>query len=293
MSGPHWGRDPAGPARQVTVDGALVTLQEGGALVCAPSAERTGCDWQVDAPDSRWTRTQRSPETYGPAAQVFEGPVVIVYGNQSWMQKAARDVAQDLYVQGRWGVEIISAQEFVSSARVRISGSTSDAFEGCDANLIIIGDPYVNAAAGALERAWQEHLPPTALVRFHAPGGFNIGQSIFTDEGVGLHMLSPIPTTRRSTPRLALLVAGTDSKGTRLAAGVFGGNRGFKSGMTIPDYMVLSESFTWGGDQGILAAGFWDNHWEPSLLCGTIGPALQKRAYEGNSYAYTTGRAIS
>lgn len=51
-------------------------------------------------------------------------------------------------------------------------------------------------------------------------------------------------------------------------------------GCTIQLLQVLSESFTWGGDQGILAAGFWDNHWEPSLLCGTIGPALQKRAYE-------------
>lgn len=65
---------------------------------------------QVDAPDSRWTRTQRSPETYGPAAQVFEGPVVIVYGNQSWMQKAARDVAQDLYVQVPPNVFVVSAQ---------------------------------------------------------------------------------------------------------------------------------------------------------------------------------------
>ena len=39
-----------------------------------------GCTWELDA-DSAWRSRERTPEQYGPASAVFEGPVTVVYGD--------------------------------------------------------------------------------------------------------------------------------------------------------------------------------------------------------------------
>ena len=102
FTGPHWDH-PQVISREVLIDAQRVQLgsHPDSTVVCVSASSNAACSWQVDHTlgSSSWQRTERSPETYGPAAQVFEGPLVLIYGNRSWMERAAGHMAQDLYVQ--------------------------------------------------------------------------------------------------------------------------------------------------------------------------------------------------
>jgi hypothetical protein len=87
---------------------------------------------------------------------------------------------------------------------------------------------------------------------------------------VGILFTAPNP----SRTRLALFVCGLDREGFLRAAW----SVPFRTGLTVPDYMVLGTGYGgpangWTlskGPDSILAAGYWGNEWEYDGHCGYL-----------------------
>ena len=209
-----------------------------------------GCTWQGDA-DSTWRSRERTPEQYGPAGAVFEGPVTVVYGEADWTRAAAVHLANDLYSQGRYSVDVVAH----SDAQDLLAPEAAT-------NLVIIGEQGTNSVLDALSSQWEAG----SLVGHDVAGGaLRLGGGDYEGPGLGIQYLAPLPA-RSGSSRLALVVSGTDASGTRAACGLFMGYQGYKSGMMVPDFMVVDQTFAWSGTGGVRAAGFWTNEWRASAL---------------------------
>ena len=155
--------------------------------------------WAVDG-DGEWRRRERAPGTYGPAAQVFEGPVAVVHGAAPWMPRAALHLAQDLYAQGRYDVRVVAAAD--EDAWAALAGH----------NLVLLGGPQTNPWTRRLAAASRALLGDEALVAFQADGdaegegSFEIGGEAFAGPGLGVqvrpHRSSPRPGRSRGRPDL-------------------------------------------------------------------------------------------
>ncbi|KAF9977868.1 hypothetical protein BGZ73_004623 [Actinomortierella ambigua] len=211
-----------------------------------------------------WKREERHRETYGPAIQVFEKAMVVVVGTHfegaEW-EKAAQHiskiVAHDIYQYSRGSPTVMTDREYMAALE------RSEECKTC--NVILIGDALQNSVTA---HVLQFRPSPVNVdrkagkVTIHPSVGLDTEVEIQTDtefsqNGTGLLMLRPLGDSR-----LALIISGLDEKGLEGAARLFPK----RTGLLVPDWVVTGPEMPWKGAGGILAAGFWGNHWEYNPL---------------------------
>jgi len=201
--------------------------------------------WKICS-DADWNNRERRPMQYGPAVQVIDGPVVIVYGTigtsteTSLRFSRAIYLANQLYYQERYSIAVYADTDYLPFAD---SNAT---------NVILLGGPRTNAVAAK----FQKEFPVT-----FTGNSFTLGPATFRDPSTGIIFLSPW-----FYETLSLVIEGTDDVGFAKAFKMFP----FKSGITTPDYAVAGHDWDWKGDSGLLAAGFWDNFWKFSDRIGYL-----------------------
>ncbi|KAJ3388598.1 hypothetical protein HDU92_001416 [Lobulomyces angularis] len=225
--------------------------------------------WTVSK-DFLWISEERHFSTYGPASNVLSNPFVIVIpsnltSNNSWKKnmyyKMAQLLALSWYVHARGGTQILLDSQIHDGDAARY-------------NMIVLGGPLDNLWT----RRREKENKAGNMVNFLENGrGFQIGKRNYTGPGVGIIFNAPNPTRTR----LAIFLDGTDENG--LAKAVW--NVPFRAGMMVPDYLVFGEEYGdpstgWTapgkkkiatkGSGGILAAGYWSNHWEYDDRCGYL-----------------------
>ena len=266
------------PVSSVSVDGQWLELGAGVLSAAVPATavcqerEGGGCTWSLDADDT-WRARERTPGQYGPASAVFEGPVTVVYGDADWALAAAVHLANDLYSQGRYSVEVVAHTDALGL----ISAEEST-------NLVVIGERRTNTVLDALASRWEEEKAGTLVGHSTSTHALHLGGGSYTGPGLGVQYLAPLP----GRDRLALVVSGTDEEGTLAACQLFMGYQGYKSGMMVPDFMIVDQSFAWAGTGGIRAAGFWGNDWRASPLNSYLS-----EAGDGRSGTAPGGRAAA
>jgi len=231
-----------------------------------------------------WTLSERSPSTYGPMRQVFEtAPLLLVYGTgggseyRKLLEGRARFVANSAYYRGRFAIEVLPDTDASLPALLSADGGR---------NVIILGGPDVNGLAAELCGDW----PLRMLAADGGPTALQVGPRHYTAPDLGALFLAPLwaPVGAHAgtagaggtaasaeeqslvggPPRLALVVAGSSMEGFTLASKLLP----LSAGLTLPDYVVVEPSFAWRGAGGILAAGFYDNHWQISERTGYLRP---------------------
>jgi len=120
-----------------------------------------------------------------------------------------------------------------------------------DINAIVIGGPHMNR--------WSAQLQPVLPVKFSS-SSWTLGPKTYSRPCQGTIFLAP----SQSLPSFVAVVAGTDACGLGVAVRAIPQ----RSGVVVPDYMVLDSTFIGKGAGGVLAAGYWDNDWEFSYASG-------------------------
>ncbi|KAG0022996.1 hypothetical protein BGZ81_008289 [Podila clonocystis] len=207
---------------------------------------------------NQWQETERHRETYGPAIQVLEKKLVIVVGKgfmnyspefQRTAQRVARLIAHDVYQYGRSDVEIVTDSEYFTGPY----GET----DAEKVNLVLVGDEQQNKLTSAVLSQTRSEVTMNrrqSMVSVHpATSAFEIESKDFKEPGTGLLMIRPW-----GSRNLAMIIAGVDEQGLETAARLFPK----RTGLLVPDWVVTGPEMPWKGAGGILAAGFWGNHWE-------------------------------
>ncbi|KAH7044264.1 hypothetical protein BKA57DRAFT_469111 [Linnemannia elongata] len=209
--------------------------------------------WKI-AEDDGWKQHERHRETYGPAIQILEKRVVIVLGTHfdgahfaRTADRIAKLVAHDIYQYGRGDVEVLTDNEFLDRYG---EGSLEMKAEGERVNLVLIGSGHHNSAARLVlgERDSEVTIDTEeGIVSIHPT------DQDFHQPGTGLLMIRPWGSSN-----LAMVIAGLDPQGLETAARLFPK----RTGMLVPDWIITGPEMAWKGAGGILAAGYWGNHWE-------------------------------
>lgn len=137
------------------------------------------------------------------------------------------------------------------------------------ANLVLFGSPGslhfwkdLLQVTNSVVELLQSNLPVSFSEN---PNSFSIGPRVITDYDAGIQFYAPISASSN-----ALILAGNSIIGDELAfrcLPVFSGFVSFVwssnfSRMTLPDYYAMRSDTLWQGDGGVIAAGYWGNHWE-------------------------------
>ncbi|KAG0373548.1 hypothetical protein BGX24_011557 [Mortierella sp. AD032] len=255
---------------KLVVDGTSITFDKGivsGSVTLVRSEGRlskTGQRWKISK-SKEWKQTERHRETYGPAIQVLENRVVIVIGthfNTTTVQftktadRIAKLVAHDVYQYGRGDVEVLSDTEFLARY-----DDDSSATEDERTNVILIGDEHQNSATKLVLRKRSSEITIDTQIGTVSIQPDTDSASEGQDHhlpGTGLIMIRPWGPSN-----LAMVIAGLDPEGLETAARLFPK----RTGLLVPDWVVTGPEMAWKGAGGILAAGYWGNHWEylPSM----------------------------
>ncbi|KAL0481314.1 hypothetical protein AKO1_012754 [Acrasis kona] len=217
--------------------------------------------WSKCDDDDWYQSKQRSPSTYGPLVQILDGALVVVYGTlgsadeRRVLSEHAHLISEKLAQQGRHSVTVIPDVEY--------SGSY---FEHEKYNVILLGGARLNK----ISRDQVGNLP----VVFET-NGYGVGPYRFEGAGVGVVFLSRFLNNNvnisshripfyfeklnvEKSHALAVVVDGLDDQGFRLAFGLLP----LGSGLTVPDFAVVTPDFKWKSYGGLAAAGYWGNDWE-------------------------------
>jgi len=241
-----------------------------------PTAPAHYCATGPDGPDGQpswrlcegpeataWVETERSPANYGPMRQVFQtAPLVIVYGTggpaayRLLMEQRARFVADSAYYRGRFSIEVLPDTDTSLPELVSARGGR---------NVLVLGGPDVNRFAAKTSHDWP--IQCAGGGNSSAPVAFQVGPRHYSAPGIGTLFLAPLRPPSSGLPqRLALVVAGTSLEGFALASKLLP----LSAGLALPDFVVVEPSFAWRGAGGIVAAGFYDNHWRVSEQTGYL-----------------------
>jgi predicted peptidase len=173
----------------------------------------------------------KNPQRSGPIREVYRGPFLLVYGDETDKSNAERWAREwNKYADG---TPPIKADKEVSP------------LERKNFNLILFGTRDTNSIVKEL---------PQLLVELTAKG-YRVGTSEYSKENVGLVMCYPSPWSRE---RMIVIQSGL-FWGSALPL-----NHKFD---LLPDYIVFDDSFdTSDNTNRALAAGYFDNQWqlEPS-----------------------------
>jgi len=192
---------------------------------------RDGETWAVAEPATG----EKSPERSGPFKRAFNNRFVLVYGSgDAEGMKRARFDAQMWWYRGNGDVQVMSDDWFLAG----------DAYDG--RNVILYGFAEENQAfAKVLSRRC-----PIKVQR----GELTIGKRRFAGENLGCVFVYP----RKDDPDALVGVIGhTGAAGARVGYTLLP----FVSGVGYPDYALYSDAILAKGDEGVLAAGWFDHAW--------------------------------
>eukprot|EP00026_Physarum_polycephalum_P002049 Phypoly_transcript_02053.p1 GENE.Phypoly_transcript_02053~~Phypoly_transcript_02053.p1 ORF type:complete len:900 (+),score=110.07 Phypoly_transcript_02053:31-2730(+) len=191
----------------------------------------------------------RSPETYGPARQVTEGPFSIVIGT-----KGSESEVKDLHDIGL----------YLANSHYMAHGTYAPVLIDKDMhldtpfgrNLILIGGPNHNSATERLAK--KERVVPGV------GSNFKIGNCNLSGPGRGAIYLGPWDDQGHT--RLFLVIEGSDADGLKdiIKVGtptIPPMTRGPFMNM-VSDWLVTGPEFAWKGVGGYLGLGYWGNDWE-------------------------------
>ncbi|MHC4816649.1 MAG: alpha/beta hydrolase family protein, partial [Planctomycetota bacterium] len=220
-------------ARRYVVDGQALDAPRNAWFL------RDGEKWAVAQP----VAGEKRPERSGPFKRAFDNRFVFVYGSgDAEGMKRARFDAQMWWYRGNGDVEV------VSDARFR-----PDDMLG---NVILYGFAEENQAfAKVLSRRC-----PIKVQR----GELTIGKRHHAGENLGCVFVYP----RKDDPDALVGVIGhTGAAGARVGYTLLP----FVSGVGYPDYALYSDAILAKGDEGVLAAGWFDHAWELGKRVGDQG----------------------
>jgi len=121
----------------------------------------------------------------------------------------------------------------------------NDISDIADYNLILLGGPTTNYYSAK----YQSIFPVK-----YSNNTFSIGPETYFGSKIGIIFLS----RHIYKEKLLLVVDGTDLTGFDNAKALIP----LHAGVTVPDYVVVENSWNWSGLGGVLAAGYWGNDWK-------------------------------
>ncbi|CAG8568986.1 1077_t:CDS:10 [Cetraspora pellucida] len=179
--------------------------------------------------DHLWCKKEKHSATYGPAIAILESiqPLKIIIGtikkdNIDKFLEVAQEIAHSWYLYGRGDAEIFMDSEFITKGNKLV-----DNIKG---NLVLLGGSYENYVTRFLLKSRFNE------VKFNRYGSFSLKHKTFSDSGC----------------------AGTDHKGLDQVTKLFPK----RTGVPIPDWIIVGPESAWKGAGGLLGAGFWDNKWK-------------------------------
>ena len=229
---------------QVRVDGQPLPFTETGSAHLCQLGDTDAWRWCADG--DAWRDTERSELNAGPARQVFAGPMVIVVGRG--LDRHALTLANGAFWRGMAATEIVTDTEAQRDPGL-IEGK----------NVILLGGPHVNRFAPTFIN--RTTLRARGAVQFSdLSGALSLGGRAYAGASTGCVLFGAYRPFSGGELRgsLFVLLSGTDASGIEQAVKAFP----VGPAMEIPDFVVTGPSFAWQSSGGILAAGYWGNHWE-------------------------------
>jgi dienelactone hydrolase len=237
--------------------------------------------WRV-CDEGRYTKSERGPNTYGPARQVFASPFRVIVGTDNICEAMERMVhAAGAYIVN---THFTSTDTF---ATLMEDSSFTYTAESTSSNLVFIGGPELNKASSDYFQDIRARNLPHPPISFEKHSGddkgihpFNLGKCVYNESGYGLLYIAPLWTGlgddgETGQNKLVMFLAGTDSIGLsnilQFAEPTIPPMMRAPFTNQVPDYIVVGPRTKAFGAGGIVAAGFWGNKWEiqPESSYGT------------------------
>jgi dienelactone hydrolase len=186
---------------------------------------------------------QKGPERSGPFKRAFDREFVLVLPTGGTDAENAAALARVRYDSQVWWyrgnglAQVVTDSEFVEGAGTRFRGRNAILYGNADTNtawrVVFAGDGPIEARRGSLR----------------------VGDRLWKGDDMGAVFVRP-----RLDDELALAgaVADTGVPGARLGYRLLT----FVSGVGYPDYAAYGSGILTGGDEGILAAGWFDHEWK-------------------------------
>jgi pimeloyl-ACP methyl ester carboxylesterase len=198
--------------------------------------------------DGRWTSVEggtpideKRPGRGGPFKRAFHGRFLLVVGTAGTPEEDAELLDRARYDSAVWSYRARGRAPIVRDTDV-LEGNLPSG----EHNLILYGNADTNAA-------WNEVLPEVRPVDAKR-GSLRVGSRTF--EGDDLAMAFVLPR-RGSDVALVGAFADTGPAGSRLGYLM----QPFTSGVGYPDYTVFGPAVMDKGEDGVLAAGWFDHRW--------------------------------
>jgi predicted esterase len=227
----HLDRDPAllkeGPVT-VTIDGTSISEL---------SAHRENGAWVAGPPKDEGAR--KSGKITGPIRDVWNDPLTVVYGTEDDTQTAVNLEVARAFATIRWGVDV--SYPILRDVDVDPAAMPTKA-------TIVVG----NAKGNRLLRALEPSLP----IKVDDKGIAFAGKT-FTGSQVGAAFVVPHP---KAPDQYLLVIEGVDALGTF---------RALSLPELLPDFVIYDERLGPARGQSllgfgsVLAAGYFDNKWQP------------------------------
>eukprot|EP01132_Coremiostelium_polycephalum_P004749 gene4749-5926_t len=197
--------------------------------------------WNLTS-DTTWIVNERSPLTYGPIRQIFEKPFTIIYGTNTTSEMADQFEWGSVYISNFWNTYGRGSPQIIPDTEFQPPSSPC----GEQTNYILLGNSYENIVTSKYQNTY---MP----VFFDSDGSFSISQTSFNKPGTGVAFLSP----NECGQGLLLVISGIDPLGFNKVLHALPQ----RSGVVVPDYIVVGNDWGWKGPAGILSCGFWDPNW--------------------------------
>jgi serine/threonine protein kinase len=254
--------------KAVKLDGQSFVLNV-NRLYCRTTKDE-GNVWTNDPAECN-LRIGRSLEALGPMRRIFAKPFALVYGTHGSQDSNARYRAAAIALANTWavvggGVAAVVPDNALDTVRAR------------NLNLILLGGARTNSAA----RKLSSHQPFEFLDADGAvallEGGFRLGSCNYAGKGYGLVSLGPRFAKEYAAHAhgvvqreagLIVTIAGTTLNSFSNALEMFKSNLFVTNSWQhrIPEFIVSGPGYSHGQNahttlNGVLAAGWWGNHWE-------------------------------
>jgi len=232
----HLDRDPAlfkEGALTVTVDGTALSFTAGAPLVM----HRASGTWTAGAPPN--DVVYKHAKIAGPIRDVWNDPLTVVYGASDPEQLRANAEVARAFATIRWGVDV--SYPLVKDTDFDLEAVPTRA-------TILIG----NAKSNRVVRALEDSLPIKLKDQTIAFAG-----KTFTGNQLGAAFVVPHP---KAPDQYVLVIEGVDAVGTF---------RALSLPELVPDFVIWDERLGPARGQSllafgsVLAAGFFDNKWQP------------------------------
>jgi hypothetical protein len=210
-----------------------------------PSFERVGSEWRAAAPVDE---SQKSPRRSGPFKRAFDRRFVLVHGT------AGDDVEdRELYERARYDA---AHWWYRANGHARVCSDVEyvrDLARTVFDNVILYGNEETNAA-------WSRVLAEGCPIRVRR-GELRCGEQSWKGDSLAALFVWPRVKAGDDVPEpdeaLVGVIADTGVKGARLGSSL----PLFSSGVGLPDYTLFSSDVLTRGDDGVLAAGWFDHRW--------------------------------